>query len=271
MASSLKDKVAIVTGSSSGIGEAIAVAFASRGAKVTLCGRDHQRLKSVLDKVVEVSGGHGDRFLTVEGDLTDSGARTEIIAKTVEKFGRLDILVPNAGVTSPQGSIHNATEESYDTVMNTNLKSVFFLIQQAIPHLEKSKGTIVIISSNLSSMVMTFCAVYSMTKAALDHLTRCLAVDLGQKGIRVNCVNSGYINTRIFRSLGDDPAIGKYVEKSEANKVPLSGRHLTVEDIADAVVFLSSDAASFITGEHVKVDGGRSYCGKVDNINIPKQ
>ncbi|CAG5130844.1 unnamed protein product, partial [Candidula unifasciata] len=200
MASNFNDKVAIVTGSSSGIGEAIAVAFASRGANVTLCGRDAQRLKSVFDKVVEISGGHQSRFLTVEGDVNDAAVRKEIIDKTVEKFGRLDILVPNAGQAGILGSISNATEETYDAVMNTNLKSVFFLIQQAIAHLEKSKGTIVIISSNVTSMVMPFGAVYSMSKVALDHLTRCLAVDLGQKGIRVNGVNPGYIPTRIFPS-----------------------------------------------------------------------
>ncbi|CAG5130845.1 unnamed protein product [Candidula unifasciata] len=266
MASSLKDKVAIVTGSSSGIGEAIALAFATRGANVTLCGRDPERLKSVLDTVVEVSGGHTDRFLTMKGDLTDSGVRKDIIEKTIEKFGRVDTLVANAGQAGMQGSIHNATEESYDAVMNTNVKSVFFLIQQAIPHLEKSKGNIVVISSNVTSMMMPFGAVYSISKAALDHLTRCLAVDLGQKGIRVNGVNPGYIPTRLSRALGENKAIIDKIGELDASKTPLKGRSLTVEDIAKAVVFLSSDDAGFITGENIKVDGGRTFSGAVDNL-----
>ncbi|CAG5132605.1 unnamed protein product [Candidula unifasciata] len=244
MASNFTDKVAIVTGSSSGIGEAIALAFASRGAKVTLCGRDSQRLDAVCSQAVEISGGQRDRFLTFEGDLNDSGVRRRIIEKTVDKFGRLDILVASAGISDTQMSILNATEESYDAVMNTNLKSIFFLIQQAIPHLEKSKGNIVTISSNVSSMVLPITAVYSMSKVALDHLTRCLAVELGQKGIRIE----------LLKEMG----------KLDANKVPLKDRVLTAEDVAETVVFLSCETAKFITGETVKIDGGRSLTGPLD-------
>ncbi|CAG5117582.1 unnamed protein product [Candidula unifasciata] len=143
MALQLNGKVAVVTGSSSGLGEEVAVLFASRGAKVTLCGRNEERLRSVLEKVVKANGGHEDRYLTVQGDLNDKNVRKEIVEKTVEKFGRLDILVPSAGVIHPNQSISTTTEDVYADIMDTNLKSVFFLIQEAVPYLEKTKGTII--------------------------------------------------------------------------------------------------------------------------------
>uniref|UniRef100_A0A0B7BDV8 Uncharacterized protein n=2 Tax=Arion vulgaris TaxID=1028688 RepID=A0A0B7BDV8_9EUPU len=133
MASQLKDKVAIVTGSSAGIGEAIALLLASQGAKVTITGRDKDRVKSALEKAVSVSGRSQDEFLAVTGDVNNPTVRKEIIERTVIKFGRLDILVANAGVASTTTSFLQDTEETYNTVLDTNLKSVFFLIQKAVP------------------------------------------------------------------------------------------------------------------------------------------
>ncbi|CAG5117579.1 unnamed protein product [Candidula unifasciata] len=260
MSEQLNGKVAVVTGSSSGLGEAVAVLFASRGAKVTLCGRNEERLRSVLEKVVKASGGHEDRFLTVKGDLNDKNVRKEIVEKTVEKFGRLDILVPNAGVIHPNQSISTATEEIYDDIMDTNLKSVFFLIQEAVPYLEKTKGTIINVSSASTNMAIPSLAVSLLSKVALDHLTKCLAVDLGAKGIRVNSVNPGFFPTRALRNMGDDleKAVSS-VQALEKDKAVLRGRVGTVKDFAEAVLFLASGAAGFINGELLKVDGGRSY------------
>ncbi|CAG5132765.1 unnamed protein product [Candidula unifasciata] len=263
MADQFNDKVAIVTGSSAGLGEAIALMFASRGAKVTLCGRDQDRLKSVLDKAVKVSGGHQDRLLTVAGDLNDANVRNQIIEQTVNKFGRLDILVANAGIAGDYRPFANETDENYNNVFDTNLKSVFFLIQKAVPHLEKTRGNIVSISSIASLMVIPSIPTYSMSKAALDHLTRCLAVDLGSKGIRVNTVNPGYFPTLILRHLGDPEEVAKEIAQTERGQTPLKDRVGVSEDVAEAVVFLASDAAGFITGELIRVDGGRSYAGKM--------
>jgi NAD(P)-dependent dehydrogenase (short-subunit alcohol dehydrogenase family) len=263
MSSQLDGKVAIVTGSSAGLGEATAILLASRGASVTLCGRDQGRLQAVLDKVVKASGGHKDRVLTVQGDLTDHNVRKQIIDQTVAKYGRLDILVANAGVAGDMRPIWEVTEQSYKEVIDTNLTSVFFLIKEAVPHLEKTKGNIVNISSIASLMTNPTSSVYSMSKAALDHLTRCLAVELGQKGIRVNAINPGAFPTLIARRFGDFNEIIRQRVIAQNEQNALAGSIGVVEDIAEAVGFLVSHSAGFITGELITVDGGRHFTGPI--------
>jgi NAD(P)-dependent dehydrogenase (short-subunit alcohol dehydrogenase family) len=262
MAAQLEGKVAIVTGSSAGLGEAIALLFASRGARVTLCGRDQGRLRSVLDKAVSASGGHKDRFLIVHGDVTDQNVRKQIVDQTVEKFGRLDILVANAGITVANDSSLGISEDGFDIILNTNLKSVLFLIQQAVPHLEKTRGNIVNMSSFVSYVTSPDITIYSISKAALDQLTRCLAVDLGPKGIRVNSVNPGFFPTLILREVGGNiEDLNRHVVQVEESKIVLGGRVGVNNDVAEAVLFLASDAAGYITSEFIKVDGGRYSTG----------
>ena len=206
-------KVCIVTGASSGLGESIAVMFAQRGASVTLCGRDENRLQSALTSCTEVSGGHGERFITVEGDVRDSATRKHIVQKTLETFGRLDVLVASAGVSDEGMDILTATEHTYDLVMDTNVKAVFFQIQEAVPHLQNHAGNIVVISSNTSQFAHPT-TTYPMSKAAVDHMVRCLAVDLGPKDIRVNSVNPGFVPTRIITRF-----VGMCVDRSFSHQI----------------------------------------------------
>ncbi|KAK0059137.1 3-oxoacyl-[acyl-carrier-protein] reductase FabG [Biomphalaria pfeifferi] len=259
-------KVALVTGSSSGLGEAIALLFAARGAHVTLCGRDAERLLKVVDSATEISGGHRERFISVTGDINEAAARKKIVEETIKAFGQLDILVANAGVSIPNGTITDATPEIYDQLMNTNVKAVFFLIQEALPFLEKSRGNIVCMSSMLSSLVAVPSCIYPMSKAAVDHLARCLAVELGPKGIRVNTVNPSFIPTRIRRSYDNNDA---WFENEKAI-LPLQGLDATAQHVAEAVLFLASDASGFTTGQHLKIDGGRSYAGPFGSPPKPK-
>jgi len=259
-----KERVCLVTGASSGIGQAIAVMLAKRGDKVTLCGRDETRLQETLTQCVKVSQNKDDQFLCVTGDITDSAVRKNIVEKTVEKFGRLDVLVPNAGVAFSNRGLMGHSEQDYDAIMDTNVKAVFFLIQAAVPHLETTHGNIVVISSNATQMVFAM-MVYAMSKAAIDHMVRCLAVDLGPKNIRVNAVNPGFIPTRLTRHMAPEEEqreqLNKAVLDIEITRRPLRGQGITTDAIGEAVCYLSSDAASFVTGQCLLVDGGRWLAG----------
>jgi NAD(P)-dependent dehydrogenase (short-subunit alcohol dehydrogenase family) len=254
MSQEFLNKVVIVTGASSGIGAATAIMLAQRGAKVTLCGRDPTTLNQTLDECIKVSGGHADRFLTVQGDITNPEIRQKIVQSTIDKFGQLDVLVPNAGTIETNG-IMDETEQTFDLVINTNLKATFFLIKSAIPHLVKSKGNIVSVSSIDSTMPCPSEIVYTMSKAALDHMTRNLALDLAVKGVRVNAINPTLVWTKIFRKSEDTPEVRAFLNECAALH-PLHGRTSTPEEQAETILFLASDAARFITGECVKVDGG---------------
>ncbi|XP_005107919.1 3-oxoacyl-[acyl-carrier-protein] reductase FabG [Aplysia californica] len=253
---SFEGKAVIVTGSNSGIGEAIALLFARKGAMVTLCGRDEKRLEETLNKCIEVSGGASGRFVCVAGDVTEEKARKEIVAKTVETFGKLDVLVPNAGVC-PSSSIVTDTEEMFDLIINTNLKAVYFLIQEALPYLEKTKGNVVCVSSSLTSHPLPVMEIYQMSKAGIDHLVRTLALSQAPKGIRVNGVNPTLVvSTRLFGRDETNRRMLSSLDEDFGKKHPLHGRASTVEEQAEVVVFLAGGGAGFVTGQSVTVDGG---------------
>ena len=174
----------IVTGSSSGIGESTAILFASRGANVTVCGRDETRLQRVVDSCLHAGqdAGHTNRVIAVPGDLTSADVRVDTIKKTVETFGQLDVLVANHGVQYASFNMDHVTEENYNKNMDVNVKSVFFLIKEAVPHLEKTGGSVVVTSSIASTLSGVQNIAYHMGKAAVDHMVRCLSLELGPKG-----------------------------------------------------------------------------------------
>ena len=182
--SDFRDKCVIVTGSSSGIGESTAILFASRGANVTVCGRDETRLQRVVDSCLHAGqdAGHTNRVIAVPGDLTSADVRVDTIKKTVETFGQLDVLVANHGGQHFIQGLNEVTEEKFDSLMDMNVKSVLFLIKEAVPHLERSGGSVIVTSSIASTLCGTVNLIYNLSKAAIDHMVRCLALELGPRG-----------------------------------------------------------------------------------------
>jgi len=254
-ATMFKSKVVIVTGSSSGIGAGTAVKFAKEGAAgVVLHGRKEDALKNVKEQV-EKAGQGQTKVHVVVGDITDGKVREKLINETVQRFGRLDVLVNNAGLCIPS-PITQTSIDVFDKMIDVNVRSVIVLTQLAIPELVKTKGNIVNISSVASLRAMAMFPFYCMSKIALDHFTRCLAVELGPKGVRVNVVNPGSIpETELgIRSGATAQQVKEYNEKASAN-YPLQ-RPGTVEEVANVITFLASEKASFITGIVAPVDGG---------------
>ncbi|XP_077350342.1 3-oxoacyl-[acyl-carrier-protein] reductase FabG-like isoform X1 [Lithobates pipiens] len=249
---SLQEKVCLVTGASSGIGAGTAILFAGLGARLALNGRNQEKLQETAQRCEEISGL---KPFLVPGDLTDEKVVQQIVEDTVGHFGQLDVLV-NCGGIQARGSMENTTLEDYDRVMNTNVRSLFYLTQLAVRHLIKTKGNIVNVSSALGLRPMPGLLVYSVSKSAVDHMTRCAALELANKQVRVNAVCPGVIITELQKRAGMSEEQYQEFLKSTQETHAL-GRPGSVEEVARAIAFLASDAASFITGVTMPVDGGR--------------
>ncbi|XP_041463603.1 3-oxoacyl-[acyl-carrier-protein] reductase FabG-like isoform X1 [Lytechinus variegatus] len=249
---SLAGKVAIITGASSGIGAATSILFSRLGSKLVLAGRKEDNLKRTRDACMQTGD---EEPLLVVGELRDSSYRENLVERTVEKYGKLDILVNNAGIIS-LGSIENSTLENYDTMMDVNVRSVFHLTSLAVPHLIDTRGNIVNVSSVNGIRAFAGVLSYCMSKAALDQFTRCAALDLAPKGVRVNSVNPGVTITELQKRGGlSDEAYANFLERSKMTHA--LGRPGEAGEIAESIAFLASDASSFITGATLPVDGGR--------------
>ncbi|XP_011200680.1 uncharacterized oxidoreductase TM_0325-like [Bactrocera dorsalis] len=248
---SLAGKVVIVTGASSGIGAAAAKAFAQHGSKVVITGRNEANLKAT--EAACKAANSKVELLLIAADVTTDAEK--IIKKTIDKFGQLNVLVNNAGV-GESGAILDIDVEQFDRVMNTNVRSVFLLTKYAAPHLIKTQGNIVNVSSVAGLRSFPNISVYCTSKAALDQFTRCIALDLAPKNVRVNAVNPGVIVTEFHRRLGMAEAdYAKYLEHSKSTHA--LGRVGEPKEVADAIIFLASDSSSFITGVTLSVDGGK--------------
>ncbi|KOB64404.1 Short-chain dehydrogenase, partial [Operophtera brumata] len=202
---SFANKVVIVTGGSSGIGAATALHFAKEGAQVAIVGRNETRLKSVAAQISEI----GKKPLIIKADVSKDDEVKTIVWTTVTKFGKLDVLVNNAGLIKSSAVGDANFMEIYDEVVNTNLRSIFILTNLASPHLIKTKGNIVNISSvagssTLKSFAPSGYAAYCVSKAAVNHFSRVSAMELAPKGVRVNAVSPGPVETSIFESAGID-------------------------------------------------------------------
>jgi NAD(P)-dependent dehydrogenase (short-subunit alcohol dehydrogenase family) len=247
----VKEKIALVTGASSGIGRAAARALARNGARVALTGRQSDALQ---EEVSRITASGGEAF-AIAGDLKNEENRQRIVSAAVAHFGGLDILV-NAAGTIANGTIENTTLAEWRTMFEINLEAVFSLMRLAVPYLEKNKGNIVNVSSVTGIRAFPNVLAYCVSKAGVDQLTRCAALELAPKGIRVNAVNPGVVVSNLHRRGGmDEEKYRAFLEHSKTSH-PL-GRVGSPEDIANVIAFLASDKAGWITGATHPVDGGR--------------
>ncbi|HJQ34187.1 MAG TPA: glucose 1-dehydrogenase [Pyrinomonadaceae bacterium] len=252
MAGELEGRAALVTGATSGIGHATALRFAREGARVVLVGRDAESLKRTADEV-RAAGGEA---LEVQADVTVEAHARRAVETATEAFGGLDVLVNAAGIIS-NGTVETTQLDDWDAMMNINLRSVFHLMQLSVPYLEKRPGNVVNVSSVTGLRAFPGVLAYCVSKAGVDQLTRCAALELAAKGVRVNAVNPGVVVTEIHKRGGMDE--GKYAGFLEHSKTthPL-GRVGRAEEVAELILFLASDRAQWITGATYSIDGGRA-------------
>ena len=243
---SFENKVALITGATSGIGEATARLFANLGANVVLCGRNTQKGRVIESDILK----NGNEACFIQCDISKEEQAKNLIVKTVEKYGKIDILFNNAGVMLPSMEIERMSSEDWLKTFDININGMFFVTKYAKPYLLKEKGTII---NNASIAGLQYYAAgrsyaYSASKAAVVQFSHQMAKNYAQEGIRVNCIAPGLVDTLI---LGDR-------DRSEyAKRVPL-GRLAEPEDVAKVVAFLASDDASYLTGVVLPIDGGVS-------------
>ena len=249
-------KVSLVTGASSGIGRGTAIELARRGSKLALVGRNEGSLQETKKQCLAQGSVKDDEVLLIRADLSLESDTKKALQDTITRFKQLDVLINAAGILA-KGSTETTALEAYDQMMNVNLRSVFHLMQLAIPHLRQTKGNIVNVSSVTGLRAFPGVVAYNISKAGLDQLTRTAALELAGDQVRVNAVNPGVIVTELHKTGGmNDEEYKKFLEHSKTTHA--LGRAGTVEEVAKAIAYLASDDASFTTGVSLPIDGGRS-------------
>src|SRR5882757_690455 len=243
----LTDKVVIVTGGGDGIGLAAARAYASLGAHVLITGRRAERLEAIHANERRIHG--------LVADVGDPADTPRTVEKALDLWGRIDVLVNNAGAGAPL-PLADATAERLRSSYTVNTIGPTLLAAAVIPHLERSKGAIVNLSSSLARKAVPGFSDYAASKAALEHLTRCWAVELAPKGIRVNAIAAGPVETMFLEErMGYSAAEAEAIKLQERNLIPL-GRRGIPEEVARWIVALTASDADWVTGQILGVDGG---------------
>ena len=239
----LKGKVAVVTGGNSGIGLAAAQEFKAQGAEVVIFGRTQKALDDAVQTI-------GNGTLAVQGDVTQLADLDRLYQQTVERFGKIDILMANAGIAKP-APIEQVDEAAFDETSNTNFKGAFFTVQRALSHLNDGASIILVTGYNNQKGIPGY-SVNSATKAALRSLARTFSAELLHRGIRVNALSPGNIETPIFGKLGLPVEPQKWAEQIPIKRIG------TAEEMAKAALFLASSDSSYVLGAELVVDGGKS-------------
>lgn len=244
----LEGKVAIVTGGNAGIGEAVAKRFAEESAAVVITGRRQVE----LDRVMSVIRHNKGKGLSVAGSVTDESHVREVVQRVLDSFGRIDLLVNNAGIGDFGKRIHETDDTTWATVMDINLTGVFRMTRAVVPQmLKQGRGAIVNISSVASLVGIPGAPAYAASKGGLDAFTRALAVDYAKDGIRCNVVNPGLIDTPMAAPLMSNPEMLQPILSHYALQRP--GKP---EEVANMVLYLASDEAGWVTGGTFTIDGG---------------
>jgi NAD(P)-dependent dehydrogenase (short-subunit alcohol dehydrogenase family) len=253
----LNDKVAIVTGAAKGLGRAIVLALAEEGAQVIVADIDEDGAREVVDRV-EAMGGKGSAITT---DVSNSESVQAMVDEAIEKHGRIDVLVTNAGVVGPQGPWGMLTEEGFDYVTGVDFRGVYLSAKAAIPHMMAQKsGKIIHIASCAGKTGEQFNGVYSACKGAVVNMTQSMAAELGPHGINVNAVCPAAMDTdlmeKVYRERSEHFGLKPDELRHRIKSSYLVPGDLTVTDAANVVVFLASDKTNMMTGQAVNITGG---------------
>ncbi|MFD0449245.1 SDR family NAD(P)-dependent oxidoreductase [Streptomyces indonesiensis] len=243
----LKDKVAVVTGGTRGLGLKITEAFVAEGVRVVAAARG-------TEGAAEGLGHLGDRAVFEQADVRDPESVKSLLSVAADRFGGVDIVVANAGLSRP-GPVAGLSFENWSQVLDTNVNGVFHCVKESVPYLEKSEhGRIITLSSALGSRPTRGAASYCSTKAAVEMFTRVVALELAPLGITVNCLSPGFIDEGMGKLLKKNEAVwGQYAPKISLCRMGLG------EEVADAAVFLASAARSYVNGHVLEVNGGLSW------------
>jgi len=247
----LEGKVAIVTGGSRGIGEAIARSFASHGSRVVLASRKAEGVAAVAESIAKTHGA--DCVLAVAAHTGKEEDAVRLVREAITHFGKVDVLVNNAGTNPYFGPLLNADNGAWDKTFDVNLKGYFWCAREVARHCvaREAPASIINVASVAGLAASPMQGVYSMTKAAVISMTKTLAVELASSKIRVNCIAPGFVDTRLASAILKNDELLKHV----LDRTPM-GRYGTPDEIAGGALYLASDAASFLTGHTLVIDGG---------------